>query len=98
MPASEDGPAPPLDADLREAFDAYRSDSNTANWNRLSQLYVGEIQVIDALQTLDPAFPDPYPLAAADLAGPDFLEWPVLPDPGTVLTAVLAALSRGDHP
>ena len=91
MSAFEDDASAPLDAELRSALDAYRDDCNATNWSRLSQLYVGQVQVLDALKALDPAFPDPYPLAAADLAGPDFLEWPTLPDPGTVRKAVLAA-------
>ena len=80
MSASEDDSVKRLDAELRSALDAYRD----------------QIQVFDALKALDPEFPDPYPLAAADLAGPDFLEWPTLPEPATVLKAVLAATrSRG---
>lgn len=96
MSAFEDDPVAPLDAELRSALDAYRENCNTTNWSRLSQLYVGQIQVLDALKALDPGFPDPYPLAAADLAGPDFLEWPTLPDPSTVLKAVLAAARPRD--
>jgi NAD(P)-dependent dehydrogenase (short-subunit alcohol dehydrogenase family) len=86
-----------LDPDLQAALEAYRVDASSENWTRLSQMYCGLMQVLDAVKVADPGFPDPYPLAAADVAGDDFFQWPALPVYETVVEAVLAAQQKHDH-
>jgi NAD(P)-dependent dehydrogenase (short-subunit alcohol dehydrogenase family) len=90
-------PTASLDPDLQAALEAYRLDATSENWTRLSQMYCGLMQVFDAVKLADPAFPDPYPLAAADLAGDDFFQWPALPAYETVVEAVVAAKQRHDR-
>src|ERR1700731_3528159 len=76
-----------LDPELRDALAAYRAKRDNATWTALAEMYCGLMQVVDAVKVADPAFPDPYPLAAADLApsSDDFFQWPVLPDYDLVL-------------
>ena len=81
---------------LREGLETYRQDRSAAAWTSLSQLWIGEIQVVDALKNIKPEFPDPLPLPVDGVIEDDsqFLQWPVLPDPDDVERAILAALPR----
>jgi hypothetical protein len=85
-----------LDPELQDALAAYRVKCSDATWTALAQLYCGLVQVVDAVKVEDPTFPDPYPLAAADLAtsSDDFFQWPVLPAYDLVVRAVVAAQKR----
>ena len=82
-----------LSEEQRAGFVAYATDPTHANWDALSQIYVGQGNVLDAVQERDPSFPDPYPLPA-DYVTDDFLQWPRLPDPAIVLDAMYSALPK----
>jgi hypothetical protein len=75
----------------RSAYESYASDPTHEAWDVLSQIYIGLLQVMDGVKRCDPTFPDPYPLAAADIAD-DFLQWPKLPEPELVLKAMYLLL------
>jgi hypothetical protein len=83
-----------LPNDVKAALDAYRKKQSDATWTRLSQLWIGDIQVVDALKRQKPDFPDPYPLPVDALIeeSSEFYEWPALPDPDDVRKAILAAV------
>jgi len=80
--------------DVRAALEAYRGHRDAAHWTTLSQLFVGDVDVLDALQALKPDFPDPLPLPIDGLPedSDDFFQWPELPDPDDVSSAILHAL------
>jgi hypothetical protein len=85
-----------LPEELRAALDAYRSARTAASWTKLSQLSVGDVDVLDAVQSIDPNFPDPLPVPADGLIedSDEFYEWSVLPDPDDVQRAIMRALQR----
>ena len=99
MPTSDDEQLALLDPDLRAALQSYRDDGSAGNWTILSQMYCGELQVVDAVKAADPSFADPYPLAAADLSPSNaaFFQWPTLPAYGLVVRAVLDARMKHDR-
>jgi len=76
--------------DVRTALEAYRNDKSTARWTALSQLFVGELQVLDVVQKFNPHFPDPLPLPIDGVLedNADFFQWPVLPEPDEVERAL----------
>jgi hypothetical protein len=84
-----------LPEDVRIALAAYRENRSAARWTALSQLWVGDVQVLDALKLNDPYFPSPLPLPVDGIVedSSEFFQWPVLPDADDVLHA-LAALGR----
>lgn len=94
LPGPDDGPLSKLTGDLRTAYDAYRAGPSNETWTTLSLMYIDQLNVLDAVQTLDPSFPDPFPLAAGDIAGDAVYQWPLLPAADLVLTAILAAIER----
>jgi hypothetical protein len=83
-----------LPEQLRVALEGYRKDGNAESWTALSQLWVGDIQVVDALKRVKPDFPDPFPLPVDGIIedSGNFLQWPMLPEPDDVLRGLLAAL------
>ena len=83
-----------LPEQLRVAFETYQKDRSAASWTALSQLWVGDIQVVDALKRVKPDFPDPFPLPVDGIIedSGNFLQWPTLPEPQDVLRALLAVL------
>jgi hypothetical protein len=88
-----------LSPDLQAAYAAYRTAPSAETWTPLSQMYIGPLQVFDGVKSVDPAFPDPYPLAAADTAesNADFYQWPSLPSPDVVLNAMYTLSVQLDH-
>ncbi|HEY1869145.1 MAG TPA: DUF302 domain-containing protein [Candidatus Cybelea sp.] len=76
--------------DVKAALDAYRDDRTSARWTELSQLWVGELQVVDALQRLHPEFPDALPLPVDGVIedNAELYQWQTLPDPAEVLRAL----------
>ncbi len=78
--------------DVRLALEAYRRDRTVARWTELSQLWVGELQVIDVLQRLHPEFPDPLPLPVDGVieGNAELFQWKTLPDPDEVERAFAA--------
>ena len=82
--------------DVKDALRAYQQDRTDARWTALSQLQVGDVEVIDALRLIEPDFPDPLPLPVDGLLtdNAQFYQWPRLPDPDRVLEAVEAELRR----
>ena len=76
--------------DVRTALEAYCRDHSAANWTVLSQLWVGDLQVLDIVRKADPTFPDPLPLPIDGIPedNADFFQWPVLPDPQGVKRAL----------
>lgn len=88
-----------LPEDVRAAFTAYRNDRSNANWTVLSQLQVGDVEVIDALRRIEPDFPDPLPLPVDGLLTDDaqFFQWPELPGPDRVLEAIVAVLTQHER-
>jgi hypothetical protein len=99
MPTEDDPLLAGASADVREAFRSYRDQPDEVTWSRLSQLFIGQQQVVDAVKALDPTFQDPYPLAAADLVDlPDGLQWPTLPEVSVVLRAIAGAVRDGEGP
>jgi hypothetical protein len=86
-----------LPEDLRAALEAYRNDPSPASWTPLSQLWVrDDVDVLDALQSLKPDFPDPLPVPVEGLIEENsgFYQWPALPDPDDVLEAVVSVLQQ----
>lgn len=86
-----------LPEELRSALDAYRKDGSAKSWTALSQLYVSDdVEVLDAVQRLDPDFPEPLAVPVDGLVedNADFFQWPQLPDPDDVLRAILDVLQR----
>lgn len=77
---------------LRTAFETYRNDRSAESWTSLSQLSIGDMQVVDALKSVKPEFPDPFPLPVEGLIedSSGFMQWPVLPEPDDVLRGILA--------
>lgn len=84
-----------LPEDIRAALDAYRSARTAASWTELSQLSVGDGDVLDALQAMNPDFPDPLPVPVDGVLdeNDEFFQWSVLPDPDDVQRAVMRALA-----
>ena len=82
--------------DIRTALDAYRGERTSVRWTELSQLWVGELQVIDAVQQLDPEFPDALPLPVDGVIedNAELFAWKTLPDPDEVERALVALLSE----
>jgi len=82
--------------DVWVALEAYRQDRTSEHWTQLSQLWVGELQVIDALQRLHPEFPDALPLPVEGVIddNAELFQWQTLPDPDDVARA-LESLQRG---
>lgn len=82
--------------DVQAALSAYRENKNDASWTTLSQLQLGDIEVIDALRRLEPDFPEPLPLPVDGLLtdNAQFFEWPELPEPDRVEDAIVSALKR----
>jgi hypothetical protein len=78
-----------LDNDIQDAFMAFRSEPGAETWTPLSALYIGSLTVFDGVQMLDPAFENPYPLDAADVAEGAFYQWPAIPQGDLVLKAIL---------
>lgn len=78
--------------DVRAALDAYRHDRTSARWTELSQLWVGELQVVDVLQRLHPEFPDALPLPVDGVIedNAELYQWQTLPGPAEVLRALEA--------
>ncbi len=78
--------------DVKVALEAYRRDRTSARWTELSQLWVGELQVIDALQRLDPEFPVDLPLPVDGVIedNVELFQWTTLPDPDEVERALAA--------
>ncbi|HVR47197.1 MAG TPA: hypothetical protein VMT95_11275 [Candidatus Binatia bacterium] len=78
--------------DVRLALEAYRRDRTSARWTELSQLWVGELQVIDALQQLHPEFPVDLPLPVDGVIedNAELFQWKTLPDPDEVERALAA--------
>lgn len=78
--------------DVREALDTYARDRTSARWTELSQLWVGELQVIDVLQQLYPEFPDALPLPVEGVIddNAELFQWQTLPDPDDVRRALKA--------
>jgi len=76
--------------DVRRALEAYRSEPSAARWTTLSQLWVGDLQVLDVLQKADPNFPDPLPLPIDGIPedNTDFFQWSILPEPDEVKRAL----------
>jgi hypothetical protein len=76
--------------DVRTALEAYRKDKSAARWTVLSQLFVGELQVLDVLQKFDPHFPGPLPLPIDGILedNAEFFQWSVLPEPDDVRRAL----------
>lgn len=93
---TESGDQQALPAEIRSALDLYRNEQTPARWTALSQLWIGEIDVLDALQKVNPEFPDPLALPVDGLLedSSEFFQWPVLPKPDDVLAALLAALKK----
>lgn len=85
-----------LPLNLRDALDTYRKDASSESWTALSQLPVGDTDVLDALQVFKPDFPDPLPLPVEDLVEDNnsFYQWPELPNPDDVRNAIIAALRK----
>jgi hypothetical protein len=84
-----------LPDDVSAALAAYRKEKTAARWTALSQLWVGEVQVLDALKLAVPDFPDPLPLPVDGLLddSSEFFEWSALPDPDDVRRGLRIALS-----
>ncbi len=78
--------------DVRAALAAYRRDRTSARWTELSQLWIGDLQVIDALQRLHPEFPDALPLPVDGVIenNAELFQWQTLPDPDEVERALVA--------
>lgn len=85
-----------LPEEIRVALSAYRRERTPARWTALSQLSVGDVEVLDALKSMNPEFPDPLPLPVDGLIedSAQFYQWPVLPDPDDVLHAVVGVLEQ----
>ncbi len=87
-----------LPEEIRSALDAYRSARTAASWTELSQLSVGNVDVLDALQAMNPDFPDPLPVPVDGVLedSEEFYQWQVLPDPDDVQRAVMRVLKSQD--
>jgi hypothetical protein len=85
-----------LPEEVRASLDAYRSERSPENWTSLSQLWVRDITVFDALKLLKPDFPNSLPVPVDGLIEENsaFFEWPVLPEPDDVAHAVREVLSE----
>ena len=83
--------------DVRAALSAYRTEKTAANWTALSQMSVGDTDVLDALQALKPDFPEPYPLPVEDVVenSAAFFQWPELPEADDVERAIENVLKQG---
>lgn len=80
-----------LSGEIRAALDAYRRDRSAENWTTLSQLSAGDGTVLDALQAIEPDFPDPLPVDVDGVIEDDrqFFQWQTLPDPENVERAIM---------
>ena len=85
--------------ELQSALASYRQDRSAAKWTTLSQLPVGDVTVLDALQALEPDFPEPLPLPVDGVVTDDaqFFQWGKLPDPDRVLQAIVSVLNQEHH-
>lgn len=86
-----------LPLEIRDALAAYRQDRTPERWTDLSQVFVyDDVDVLDALQTVHPDFPDPLPLPIEGVVedNAELFQWSVLPDPDDVLRAILVVLDR----
>jgi hypothetical protein len=91
----------PLSPEIHAAFDRYQSEKTASAWTALSQLWVrDDVDVLDAVQMLDPEFPDPLPLNADGVIEDeeDLYQWSRLPDPAEVYRAISAVRSSPDSP
>lgn len=87
--------------EVTAALHTYRQVRTSASWTVLSQLWVGDLQVLDALQRLHPEFPDALPLPVDGVIedNAELFEWQTLPDPDEVERALVALQTdaRSEH-